>query len=361
MLFSLGGGVHRDARPGASAAARPRQAGPAPHDRRTSREEPRGFAPALRAADDAADGPARGAGWRSTRASARCCCSARSAWWRCGWCRSRCSPSTTRRVPGDPRPPGGSHARDLECRGAQAVAALAPHGARSAEHCRCTPAPRRPFNFNGLVRHYFLRRGAERGRRAGEPPRPRATAAAQSHAIAVAVRPAVDSIARRYGASAKMAEIPPGPPVLSTLVAEVYAADDSDAPRRRGRGCKAVFEATPGVVDVDWTRRGPAARLELSGGPRCGGRWRGSASSRWRRPLTLALGGAPRGPRCASDRAASRWPSCRGFAAAERRRRGAARRAGRHPRGGPTPLGRFVTVDSHDAGAARACARICGR
>jgi multidrug efflux pump subunit AcrB len=112
-----------------------------------------------------------------------------------------------------------------------------------------------PFNFNGLVRHYFLRRGAnvadvqvnllpkdERGR--------------QSHEIAVAVRPAVDSIARRFGANAKIAEIPPGPPVLSTLVAEVYAADDSTR-LEAARRVRAVMEATPGVVDVDWTMEAP--------------------------------------------------------------------------------------------------------
>jgi multidrug efflux pump subunit AcrB len=78
----------------------------------------------------------------------------------------------------------------------------------------------------------------------------------QSHAIAVAVRPAIDSIARRYRASAKVAEIPPGPPVLSTLVAEVYAADDSTR-LVAAREVKRVFESTPGVVDVDWTVEAP--------------------------------------------------------------------------------------------------------
>lgn len=112
-----------------------------------------------------------------------------------------------------------------------------------------------PFNFNGLVRHYFVRSGANVADvqvnlvSKGERSR-------QSHAIAVAVRPGIDAIARRYGASAKVAEIPPGPPVLSTLVAEVYAADDStrlDAARQ----VKRVFETTPGVVDVDWTVEAP--------------------------------------------------------------------------------------------------------
>lgn len=74
----------------------------------------------------------------------------------------------------------------------------------------------------------------------------------QSHEIAVAVRPAVDSIARRHGARAVIAEIPPGPPVLSTLVAEVYAGSDS-ARRELAERVMAVMEGTPGVVDVDWS------------------------------------------------------------------------------------------------------------
>jgi len=112
-----------------------------------------------------------------------------------------------------------------------------------------------PFNFNGLVRHYFLRAGSNvadvQVNLLGKSERKR-----QSHAIAVAVRPAVDSIARKYGASAKVAEIPPGPPVLSTLVAEVYAADDSTR-LAAAHAVKTVFEHTPGVVDVDWTVESP--------------------------------------------------------------------------------------------------------
>ena len=118
-----------------------------------------------------------------------------------------------------------------------------------------------PFNFNGLVRHYFLRRGANvadvQVNLLPKGDRPR-----QSHAIAVAVRPAIDSIARRYDASAKVAEIPPGPPVLSTLVAEVYAGTDSVRQEAAGR-VKSVFESTPGVVDVDWTVEAPQRQLVL--------------------------------------------------------------------------------------------------
>ncbi len=115
-----------------------------------------------------------------------------------------------------------------------------------------------PFNFNGLVRHYFMRRGANVAD-VQVNLQPKHDRERQSHDIAVAVRPAVDSIARLYAARAKVAEIPPGPPVLSTLVAEVYAPDDAT----RVRAAEAVlhvFETTEGVVDVDWSLEDPAQR-----------------------------------------------------------------------------------------------------
>jgi multidrug efflux pump subunit AcrB len=119
-----------------------------------------------------------------------------------------------------------------------------------------------PFNFNGLVRHYFLRRGANVSDIQVNL-RPKGERTRQSHAIAVAARPGIDSIARRYGAtSAKLAEIPPGPPVLSTLVAEIYASDD-DTRLEAARQVKRVFETTPGVVDVDWTVPAPQRQLTL--------------------------------------------------------------------------------------------------
>ena len=112
-----------------------------------------------------------------------------------------------------------------------------------------------PFNFNGLVRHYFMRRGANvadvQVNLVEKHDRDR-----QSHAIAVAVRPGVEAIARRYDASVKIAEIPPGPPVLSTLVAEIYAPDDA-ARLAAAQAVLDVFESTPGVVDVDWTVEAP--------------------------------------------------------------------------------------------------------
>jgi len=107
-----------------------------------------------------------------------------------------------------------------------------------------------PYNFNGLVRHYFMRRGANvadiQVNLVNKHERK-----AQSHDIAKRVRPAVAAIAERYGARAAIAEVPPGPPVLQTLVAEIYGPDD-EARLKLAEKVKAIFKSTPGVVDVDW-------------------------------------------------------------------------------------------------------------
>ncbi len=149
-----------------------------------------------------------------------------------------------------------------------------------------------PFNFNGLVRHYFLRRGANVADvQVGLAPK--GERSRQSHEIATAVRPGVDSIAREYGARAKVAEIPPGPPVLSTLVAEVYAEDEA-ARLETATRVKAVFEATPGVVDVDWTVEAPQEkrvfRVDRVRAAQAGASVEGIAHT-----LALALSGAPTG------------------------------------------------------------------
>ncbi|MFH2219661.1 MAG: efflux RND transporter permease subunit [Pseudomonadota bacterium] len=118
-----------------------------------------------------------------------------------------------------------------------------------------------PFNFNGLVRHYYLRKGtnmadiqvnlAEKGRRKQ-----------QSHEIAKRVRPALKAIADRHHARVKVAEVPPGPPVLSTLVAEVYGPDYGRQ-REIAKQIRNVFEQTPGVVDVDWYMEDDQVRYDL--------------------------------------------------------------------------------------------------
>jgi multidrug efflux pump subunit AcrB len=107
-----------------------------------------------------------------------------------------------------------------------------------------------PYNFNGLVRQYFLRRGSNQ---ADIQVNLRAVDVrnVQSHDLAKQMRGPIQEIGRRWNARVKIAEVPPGPPVLSTLVAEVYGPDL----RRQtefARQVRGIFEQTPGVVDVDW-------------------------------------------------------------------------------------------------------------
>ena len=199
-----------------------------------------------------------------------------------------------------------------------------------------------PFNFNGLVRHYFLRRGANVAD-VQVNLLPKGERHRQSHDIAVAVRPAVDSIARGFGANAKIAEIPPGPPVLSTLVAEIYAADDSTRLAAAAR-VKAVMASTPGVVDVDWTVEAPQARRVFRV-DRVRAAEAGVSVEQVAQVLTMALSGA--------DAGLVSVPTAReGVAIVPRL--GLAARSGVEallavpvatPRGA-TPLARFVTVDS---------------
>ncbi|MGD8778604.1 MAG: efflux RND transporter permease subunit [Ignavibacteria bacterium] len=107
-----------------------------------------------------------------------------------------------------------------------------------------------PINFNGLVRHYDLRRGSnvadiqlnlvDKSERSD-----------QSHDIAKRIRIRVQEIASRYNANVKIAEVPPGPPVNSTLVAEIYGPS-YDEQKQYAEKIKAILESTEGVVDVDW-------------------------------------------------------------------------------------------------------------
>ena len=104
-----------------------------------------------------------------------------------------------------------------------------------------------PYNFNGLVRHYFLRRGPNVADIQVNL-LPKGERRAQSHAIAKRIRPQVQAIAANYGARVKIAEVPPGPPVLQTLVAEVYGPNRLENAEK----IREIFKQTEGVVDVDW-------------------------------------------------------------------------------------------------------------
>jgi multidrug efflux pump subunit AcrB len=107
-----------------------------------------------------------------------------------------------------------------------------------------------PFNFNGLVRHYFMRSGPAvadlQVNLLGRHDRKE-----QSHDIAKRVRPRLAEIAKRHNARLAVAEVPPGPPVLQTIVAEVYGPDEASRLKLAAE-VKKIFEETTGVVDVDW-------------------------------------------------------------------------------------------------------------
>ena len=107
-----------------------------------------------------------------------------------------------------------------------------------------------PYNFNGLVRHYFLRRGPDVADIQVNLV-PKGDRKAQSHDIAKRVRPAVQAVAGKYGARVKVSEVPPGPPVLQTLVAEVYGPEYAGQVET-ARKIKEILSGTKGVVDVDW-------------------------------------------------------------------------------------------------------------
>jgi multidrug efflux pump subunit AcrB len=107
-----------------------------------------------------------------------------------------------------------------------------------------------PFNFNGLVRHYFMRRGPNVADIQVNL-RPKHERDSASHDIAKRVRPALREIADRYQARIAVAEVPPGPPVLQTLVAEVYGESRSNR-EALAREVKEIFASTPDVVDIDY-------------------------------------------------------------------------------------------------------------
>jgi len=135
---------------------------------------------------------------------------------------------------------------------AAAASALADEALRddavtSVESFTGVPAP---YTFNGLVRHYFLRREPNQADLqvilVGKDER-----RDQSHAVAKRLRTALDPVAARLGARIQVVEVPPGPPVLQTLVAEIYGPD-TERRIELARQVRDTLERTKGVVDVDW-------------------------------------------------------------------------------------------------------------
>lgn len=116
-----------------------------------------------------------------------------------------------------------------------------------------------PINFNGLVRQYYLRRAPHEGdiqvNLLDKHQRSR-----KSHEIAIATRAPLTAIGRRYGANVKVVEVPPGPPVMAPLVAEVYGPD-YQRQIAVAQAVRRVFESTADVVDVDDTIEAPQQKL----------------------------------------------------------------------------------------------------
>ncbi|MDX1444065.1 MAG: efflux RND transporter permease subunit [Gammaproteobacteria bacterium] len=112
-----------------------------------------------------------------------------------------------------------------------------------------------PINFNGLVRQYYLRAEAWQGdiqvNLVDKDARDR-----QSHEIALAMRPSLVEIGRQFDANVKVVEVPPGPPVMAPIVAEVYGLD-YDGQREVAAELQSLFADTPDIVDVDSSLEAP--------------------------------------------------------------------------------------------------------
>src|SRR3954451_4286584 len=119
-----------------------------------------------------------------------------------------------------------------------------------------------PYNFNGLVRHYYLRKGANVAD-VQINLQSKNERKLQSHDIAKQVRGRLQPIADRNGACIKVAEVPPGPPVLQTLVAEVYGPDMKQRLEIASQ-IRQLFRNLNGVVDTDWYVEDEQAKYRLT-------------------------------------------------------------------------------------------------
>ncbi len=130
---------------------------------------------------------------------------------------------------------------------------------RSIETYAGTPAP---FNFNGLVRHYYFRKAPELGELHLNLA-PRSERSRASHAIALDLRAGMKILTLPAGTVARVVEVPPGPPVLSTLLAEVYGPD-SKTRRDIAKELKKIFASVPYIVDIDDSIGQPPPRLRIA-------------------------------------------------------------------------------------------------
>ena len=146
-----------------------------------------------------------------------------------------------------------------------------------------------PYNFNGLVRHYYMRRLPNQADIQVNL-LPADKRSVQSHAIAKRLRPLMDAIGNQYDARIQVSEVPPGPPVIQTLVAEVYGPDLAGQ-TQIAHEIKSIFQNTPGVVDTDWYVEDPQPRLVMRV-DEVKAAQHGIAVSDVTRALALALSGA---------------------------------------------------------------------
>jgi multidrug efflux pump subunit AcrB len=119
-----------------------------------------------------------------------------------------------------------------------------------------------PFTFVGMVRHSFFREAPEQVDLQVNL-LPKGDRDASSHQIAVRLRPEIERLVAASGARLKVVEIPPGPPVLATMVAEIYGPSQAERDRIAGE-VREAFRSVPGVVDVDSTLNETAPKLELA-------------------------------------------------------------------------------------------------
>lgn len=118
-----------------------------------------------------------------------------------------------------------------------------------------------PITFNGLVRHYDMR-GASNTADIQVNLLHKEDRSSQSHDIAKKIRPEIRKIAQKYNANVKIVEVPPGPPVLSTIVAEVYGPDYEEQ-IKVAKQLKTLLENTQDVVDVDWMVEAPQVEYKI--------------------------------------------------------------------------------------------------
>ena len=119
-----------------------------------------------------------------------------------------------------------------------------------------------PFNFNGLVRHYYLRENPEQGDLSINL-LPKGERSRASHAIALDIRRRLADLPLPDGSALKVVEVPPGPPVLATLLAEVYGPD-AETRRATAAKIRKAFESVDFIVDVDDSYGKPSDRLRFS-------------------------------------------------------------------------------------------------